>query len=141
MLLLGKQCFAFQSCQLSVLVGSSRMVRPECHCLKILPAWCLVKWQLPQQSNPFDLAKSVFDLHFFWNIRGDALAKYNSLIQSEPLCINLSELLALIFFASPLLSIELFGTALHLPQTTGVILGAVAFSTLLFMNVKDDHAN
>lgn len=88
--------------------------------------------QQPQQQQMFDISKPVFDLYSLRRIRGDALAKYNSLNQSEPLRINLSLLLALILFSSPLVAQDLSGRDLTLPQTGGAILGGIG-STALFV--------
>ena len=74
----------------------------------------------------FDISKPVFDLYAFRSIRGDALAKYNSLNQSEPLRINLSALCCLGFLSLPTLSNEVNDVPLTLPQTGVSILVAIA---------------
>lgn len=76
-----------------------------------------------QMANQFDVTKPVFDLYSLRSIRGDALAKYNSLNQSEPLRINIWGFLALTFFSSPWLSTELNGQSLPL---AGVAAAAIA---------------
>mmetsp|Transcript_16699 Transcript_16699/g.23549 ORF Transcript_16699/g.23549 Transcript_16699/m.23549 type:complete len:475 (-) Transcript_16699:39-1463(-) len=54
--------------------------------------------------NQYDISKPVFDILCFRSVRGDALIRYSSLNQSEPLRINLYALLALTLFAAPVLS-------------------------------------
>ena len=78
-------------------------------------------------SYRFDITKAVFDLYSLRQIRGDALTKYNSLNQSEPLRINLSALAAFILAVTPLLAPELSadGSSLTVPQTASVLVGAV----------------
>ena len=76
-----------------------------------------------QMSNQFDVSKPVFDLFSLRSVRGDALAKYSSLNQSEPLRINIWGLLSLTFFSSPWLSVELNDQALPL---TGVALSVLS---------------
>lgn len=73
----------------------------------------------------FDISKPVFDLYAFRSIRGDALTKYNSLNQSEPLRINLSALCCLIFLSLPTLTSEVNGVPLTLPQTGISVLVAI----------------
>jgi len=74
----------------------------------------------------FDISKPVFDLYAFRSIRGDALAKYNSLNQSEPLRINLSALCCLIFLSLPTLANDVNYVPLTFPQTVVSITAAVA---------------
>jgi hypothetical protein len=81
-------------------------------------------------DNSFDITKPVFDLYALRSIRGDALAKYNSLNQSEPLRINLFALIMATCLASPSLSEELTGEMLTLAQTAGAVVGAVASAGL-----------
>lgn len=81
-------------------------------------------------DNRFDIAKPIFDLYSFRNIRGDALAKYNSLNQSEPLRINLSALLAFVFFSAPSLVDEINGEPASLPQIAGYIVAGTASASL-----------
>ena len=67
-------------------------------------------------NNQFDLSKPVFDLFTFRSIRGDALLRYNSLNQSEPLRINLYALLAASLFAFPTV-----GEAVGVSEPPGVL--------------------
>jgi hypothetical protein len=53
-------------------------------------------------ANQFDLTKPVFDMFALRSIRGDALLRYNTLNQSEPLRINLFGLSAFALFSAPL---------------------------------------
>lgn len=85
----------------------------------------------PEGTSSFDIAKPIFDLYAFRTVRGDALAKYNSLNQSEPLRINLSLLVALSFLASPFLASDLYGQSLTLPQTA-LVIGASVASLAIF---------
>ena len=85
-----------------------------------------------QMANQFDVSKPVFDLFSLRSIRGDALAKYSSLNQSEPLRINIWGLLALTFFSSPWLSVELNDQVLPLPGVAVAVLAGIG-STGLFV--------
>jgi hypothetical protein len=86
--------------------------------------------QRNDDDTSFDITKPVFDLYAFRSIRGDALAKYNSLNQSEPLRINMFALIMATCLASPSLSEELTGEILTLAQTAGAVVGAVASAGL-----------
>jgi len=55
--------------------------------------------KIHSSGNAFDISKPTFDLYTLRNIRGDALVRYNSLNQSEPLRINLYLLLTLSSFS------------------------------------------
>lgn len=85
----------------------------------------------------FDISKPVWDLYAFRSVRGDALAKYNSLNQSEPLRINLSALGVFVFLSLPTLltsTDDINNSAalstLTVPQTLGIsIVGALASAT------------
>ena len=84
----------------------------------------------PQQQ--YDISRPVFDLYALRRVRGDALTKYNSLNQSEPLRINLSLLLGLSLAASPWLAPEVNGgVALTLPQTAAAAAASLACGALL----------
>jgi len=85
-----------------------------------------------QMSNKFDVTKPVFDLFSLRSVRGDALTKYSSLNQSEPLRINIWALAALTFFSSPWLAIELNDEALPLVGVAAAV-GAGFGSTGLFI--------
>ena len=54
-------------------------------------------------NQMFDLSKPVFDVYAGRPVRGDALARYNTLNQSEPLRINLAAFGVLFFLALPAL--------------------------------------
>ncbi|CAB9514447.1 expressed unknown protein [Seminavis robusta] len=85
--------------------------------------------------SQFDVSKPTFDLFSLRSVRGDALTKYNSLNQSEPLRINLFGLLALTFFASPWLAQELNNNSsdmLSLPVIAVAMVAGVG-STGLFV--------
>lgn len=81
-------------------------------------------------SKQFDLSRPQFDLYALRQVRGDALTKYNSLNQSEPLRINLSLFLFLTFTSSPWLAEELNDVTLTVPQRALAVVGAVAFASL-----------
>jgi hypothetical protein len=83
-------------------------------------------------ARQYDISKPIFDLYSCRQIRGDALAKYNSLNQSEPLRINLYALGMLIFLSAPTLSDEVNGVPLNVPQIGASVLG-VAGCALLFL--------
>jgi len=81
-----------------------------------------------QQQQTYDMSKPMIDLYSFRAVRGDALTKYNSLNQSEPLRINLALFAAFCFASSPWLLDELAGLpAFEDPiMTAGAAAGAVA---------------
>jgi hypothetical protein len=81
--------------------------------------------------SQFDITKPVFDLYSLRQVRGDALNKYSSLNQSEPLRINLAGFFALTFLSTPFLAPDLAGQALTAPQTALALAGAV-FSASAF---------
>lgn len=88
-------------------------------------------------NGQFDLSKPVFDLFTLRSIRGDALLRYNTLNQSEPLRINLYALLALTFFCFPFISEAIGGDAdIGIPQTIGSILGGVGSAGLFVRECK-----
>ena len=76
-------------------------------------------------AGQFDLSKPVFDLFTLRSIRGDALLRYGTLNQSEPLRINLYALLALSLFAFPSLSESVGFEPAGLTQTGGCIVGGL----------------
>ena len=99
--------------------------------------WPIVDWQRAtfasalSMSKQFDMSRPQFDLYAFRQVRGDALTKYNSLNQSEPLRINLLVLMSLGFAVSPWLVEELNSVALTVPQTAISVAGAVGCAYLL----------
>jgi len=81
-----------------------------------------------QMANQFDISKPVFDLFSLRTVRGDALTKYSSLNQSEPLRINLWAFFALTFFAAPWLAVEFNDESLPLAGVGAAILAGVGSS-------------
>jgi hypothetical protein len=81
--------------------------------------------------SQFDTTKPVFDLYSLRQVRGDALTKYSSLNQSEPLRINLAALFAFTFASTPFLAPDLAGQSLTAPQTALALAGAT-FSASAF---------
>jgi len=83
-------------------------------------------------SNSFDMSKPTFDLYTFRSIRGDALLRYNSLNQSEPLRINLYLLITASLFSYPAISEAVVGEPATLigvaASTLGGIFGAYRFA-------------
>lgn len=79
-------------------------------------------------NQQYDLSKAVFDFYALRMVRGDALTKYNSLNQSEPLRINLSWLSFLFCIASPWLLPELTATTTTITtaDTTTTMLATAA---------------
>lgn len=81
--------------------------------------------------NQYDLAKPVFDLYAARMVRGDALTKYNSLNQSEPLRINVSLFTTLLLLSLPWLVPEILNSGggtpflLSVPETALALAGAV----------------
>jgi len=75
-------------------------------------------------NGNFDITKSQFDLYSLRTIRGDALIRYNTLNQSEPLRINLYLLTTLSLLSYPSLSDAVIGEPATLPSTLLAIAGA-----------------
>lgn len=76
-------------------------------------------------NGSFDISKDQFDLYSLRNIRGDALIRYNTLNQSEPLRINLYLLALLSLLSYPTVSEAVFGEPATLPGTIAAAAGAV----------------
>lgn len=83
-------------------------------------------------NNSFDISKPTFDLYTFRSIRGDALLRYNSLNQSEPLRINLYLLLMAALFSYPAISEAVVGEQATLVGTAASTLGG-AFAAYRFV--------
>jgi len=71
------------------------------------------------QGNQFDISKPTFDLLSFRLIRSDALLRYNSLNQSEPLRINLFLLATISLLGYPLWCESVTGNAPSIPSSLG----------------------
>lgn len=79
------------------------------------------------------MSKPVFDLFALRSIRGDALLRYNTLNQSEPLRINLYALLAVTLFSAPLISESVTGEeATNTVQTIASAIGGT-LSAIFFV--------
>ena len=74
-------------------------------------------------ANQFDISKPTFDLFSFRQIRSDALVRYNSLNQSEPLRINLFLLMTVTLMGYPLWCESVTG---DVPSTIPSIAAAAA---------------
>jgi hypothetical protein len=85
-----------------------------------------------KRSGQFDISKPVFDAFTLRSIRGDALLRYNSLNQSEPLRINLYALLSLTLFSYPLISEAVGGDPMGALGTGGSTLAGIG-SLALFV--------
>jgi hypothetical protein len=86
--------------------------------------------------SQFDITKPVFDLYSLRQVRGDALNKYSSLNQSEPLRINLAGFFALTFLSTPFLAPDLAGQSLTAPQTALALAGAVFSASAFYRECK-----
>ena len=78
-----------------------------------------------EDYKAYDLTKPTFDVYTLRGVRGDALAKYNSLNQSEPLRINLSLLAAFFSFSYPSI-VSSSSSSLPMMQDSG---GSATLST------------
>lgn len=83
-------------------------------------------------DDAFDMSKDQFDLYSMRSIRGDALIRYNTLNQSEPLRINLYLLVMLGLLSYPAISDAVFGEPAPLPGTLAAV-GGAAFSGYRFV--------
>lgn len=77
-------------------------------------------------SSQFDVSKPVFDLLSLRSVRGDAVVRYDSLNQSEPLRITLYALFGLTFLSAPWLAEPIGYDAMNTPTTVASILFALA---------------
>lgn len=91
-------------------------------------------------SNLFDMSKPVFDVFSLRSIRGDALLRYNTLNQSEPLRINLFALMAGALFSAPFISESVGGDATNTLQNIAFAVGG-ATSTGLFAQECQKRSN
>ncbi len=91
-------------------------------------------------NNAFDMSKPVFDLFSLRSIRGDALLRYNTLNQSEPLRINLYALLAITLFSAPMISESVGGEAINTVQTIATTCSGI-ISTGLFVRECQRRSN
>ncbi|KAG7353753.1 hypothetical protein IV203_003108 [Nitzschia inconspicua] len=76
-------------------------------------------------SNQFDISKPVFDLLSFRSIRGDAVVRYDSLNQSEPLRITLFGLVCFSFLIAPTFTEAVGYDPMTMPTVVGSIFGAL----------------
>ncbi len=91
-------------------------------------------------NNAFDMSKPVFDLFSLRTIREDALLRYNTLNQSEPLRINLYALLAVTLFSAPVISESVGGEAIYRVQTIAATCSGI-ISTGLFVRECQRRSN
>lgn len=87
-------------------------------------------------SNQFDVSKPVFDILSLRSVRGDAIIRYDSLNQSEPLRINLFGILTLTLLAAPALSEALGNEEMGTVGTIASILAAVGSFALFIGETK-----
>eukprot|EP00578_Thalassiosira_sp_NH16_P015651 CAMPEP_0181105984 /NCGR_PEP_ID=MMETSP1071-20121207/16282_1 /TAXON_ID=35127 /ORGANISM="Thalassiosira sp., Strain NH16" /LENGTH=507 /DNA_ID=CAMNT_0023189345 /DNA_START=98 /DNA_END=1622 /DNA_ORIENTATION=+ len=83
-------------------------------------------------NGKFDITRPTFDLYSLRSIRGDALVRYNSLNQSEPLRINLYLIALVTCFSYSSLSEAVFDEPASLEGTVASIL-AGGFATFRFI--------
>jgi len=84
------------------------------------------------EGGLYDMSKPVFDLYTFRGVRNDALIRYNSLHQSEPLRINLYLLATITLFSYTSLSEAVLDTNPSLGPTIASIAGGL-FTTSRFI--------
>ncbi|EED91451.1 predicted protein [Thalassiosira pseudonana CCMP1335] len=89
--------------------------------------------------NAFDISKPTFDLFSFRMIRSDALLRYNSLNQSEPLRINLFLLATVSLLGYPLWCESVTGDVATSLSTAGAI-GAGVGSAALFWRERSKRS-
>mmetsp|Transcript_31101 Transcript_31101/g.62609 ORF Transcript_31101/g.62609 Transcript_31101/m.62609 type:complete len:511 (+) Transcript_31101:96-1628(+) len=88
--------------------------------------------QLCSNNNGFDITKPTFDLLSFRNIRSDALLRYNTLNQSEPLRINLFLLSTVTLLGYPLWSESVTGDVATTPSIAAAIAAGVGSASLFW---------
>lgn len=77
-------------------------------------------------TNQFDISKPVFDLLSLRSIRGDAIVRYDSLNQSEPLRITLFGLLCVFLLIAPTFNDAVGYDPMSIPAVATSVAGAVA---------------
>ena len=92
------------------------------------------------QGNQFDVTKPTFDLYSFRLIRSDALLRYNSLNQSEPLRINLFLLATISLLGYPLWCESVTGDAPSVSSELGAA-GVGAACAALFWRERTRRSN
>jgi len=83
-------------------------------------------------NDGYDMSKPVFDLYTLRGVRNDALIRYNSLHQSEPLRINLYLLATITLFSYTSLSEAVLDTNPSIGPTIASIIGGL-FTTSRFI--------
>lgn len=76
-------------------------------------------------SNQFDVSKPVFDLLSFRSIRGDAMIRYDSMNQSEPLRITLFGLFCIAFLIAPTFTEAVGYDPMTTPAVAASVLGTL----------------
>jgi hypothetical protein len=89
----------------------------------------------------FDMSKPFFDLYAVRTVRGDALAKYNTLNQSEPLRINLWLFLAASFLTSTWTIPAITDIAIIISPLQTIALVALGLGSLYLANIERDKRN
>lgn len=87
---------------------------------------------LSSNKGQYDITKPTFDLLSFRPIRSDALLRYNSLNQSEPLRINLFLLATISFFGYPLWCESVTGDVPTLSSSVGAAALGVGAASLFW---------
>lgn len=88
-------------------------------------------------SKQYDVSKPVFDLLSFQQVRGDALIRYDTMNQSEPLRIALFAILTSVLASAPSLSEALGYDQMSTAGTVASLLSAVASAGLFVRECKN----
>jgi hypothetical protein len=91
-------------------------------------------------SNQFDISKPVFDLLSFRSVRGDAVVRYDSMNQSEPLRITLFGLFCISFLIAPTFTEAVGYDPMSTPTVAASIFGSLV-SGGLFVRECSRRAN
>jgi 2'-5' RNA ligase len=81
-------------------------------------------------SSQFDISRPVFDVLSLRSVRGDALIRYDSLNQSEPLRITLFGLFCATFLVAPTFTEAVGYDPMDVPAIAASMLGALVFGGL-----------
>jgi hypothetical protein len=128
-LVLGKKCHGFHQSD-NRRNSVPRTTRLRNHVRQATKPSCLY------MSSQYDISKPVFDLLSLRAIRGDAVVRYDSLNQSEPLRILLYALSGLTFLSAPWLAEAIGYEAMTTPTAIASILLALTSGGLFVRECK-----
>mmetsp|Transcript_43233 Transcript_43233/g.104701 ORF Transcript_43233/g.104701 Transcript_43233/m.104701 type:complete len:514 (-) Transcript_43233:2590-4131(-) len=101
-----------------------------------LPPTKTRQYMVQNNNGQYDISKPVFDILSFQQVRGDAVVRYSTLNQSEPLRISLFAILTAVLASAPSLSEALGYDTMSTPATAASLLSAVGSAGLFIRECK-----